>query len=152
MVPTRTAMLEETSASVKWKADLLCPAGNDVSCCMTASHLHSALPKLLFHPSVVGLLSSGLAHSSGVTAEFRVCREHWVKSCPCQCCLLLPQIQQNKELDVLDPARGWLTAKFKTGPWLFACPVKSKKTELPLNSLDKTQWHLCLCIWSFKVL
>lgn len=45
-----------------------------------------------------------------------------------------------------------LLPSLKLVPGWFACPVKSKKTELPLNSLDKTQWHLCLCIWSFKVL
>lgn len=68
-VPTRAMMVEKTSASTKWEAGLLCPAGNDVSHCMTASYLHSAFPMLLFHPFVVGLLLSGLAHSSGVIAD-----------------------------------------------------------------------------------
>lgn len=45
-----------------------------------------------------------------------------------------------------------LLPSLKLIPAWFACPINGKKTELPLNSLDKTQWHLCLCIWSFKVL
>lgn len=72
MTPTRAMMVAKTSASVKWEADLLCPAGNDVSCCMTASYLHSAFPMLLFYPSVVGILLPGLTHSSGAIAELRV--------------------------------------------------------------------------------
>lgn len=79
MVPTRAMMVGKASPSMEWEADLLCPAGNDASCCMTASYLHSALPMLLFDRSVVSLLSSGLAHSSGVIAELRVCREPWVE-------------------------------------------------------------------------
>lgn len=82
MVPIRAMMVERASASMKWEADLLCRAGNDVSCCMTASYLHSALPMLLFYSSAVSLLSSGLARSSGVIAELRVCREPWVEVSP----------------------------------------------------------------------
>lgn len=41
-----------------------------------------------------------------------------------------------------------LLPSFKLLPSWFACPVNGKKTELPLNFLDKTHWQLCLHIWS----
>lgn len=115
------------------EADLLCPAGNDVSCCMTASYLPSALPMLLFYPSVVGLLLSGLAHSSGVIAELGVCvQEALGRAVPPGAvfsCLKYSKVK-NWMSWIQDENELGSLSSLKLGPSWFACPVNGKKTEL----------------------
>lgn len=88
-VPTCAVAVEKILDSMKGEADLLHPIRNDVSWSTTTSYLPSAFPVLLFYPC---LLSAGLACSCGAIAELRMCSERWVKRCPSQCCLHLPQI------------------------------------------------------------
>lgn len=51
---------------------------------------------------------------------------------------------------ILDKDELGSCSSLKLVPSCFACPVNGKKTELPLNSLDKIHWQLWLHI--FKVL
>lgn len=57
-------VVEKTSDSRKWEADLLWLVGNDVSLCTTILYIHFAFPMLLFYPSAGGLLSEGLVKAT----------------------------------------------------------------------------------------
>lgn len=99
-------------------------------------------------------LQAAFVCSSSVIAELRMCRECWVKKCPFQCCLHLPQIQKNKELSISDSGWGWswLIPKYKTGPQLVCVSCKWEEVIGPLNYLGRFHWQLCLHVWSFNML
>lgn len=147
-------MVEKTSDAVKWEADLLCPAGRLYPAAWQLHAFTLPSPCCFFIPpwsafchqglltAAVSLLSWGCAGSVGWRgvppgAVFSCLTYSKIRNC-------ISWIQDEDELGSLP--------SLKLVPSWFACPVNGKKTELPLNSLDKTHWQLCLHIWSFKVL
>lgn len=112
------------------------------SLCCFSIPLQAAFCQQGLLAAVVSSLSWGCAGSVGwrsvpPSAVCTCLKYREIKNC-------LSQIQDEDGLGSLPNLKlvhGW-----------FACPVNGKKSELPLNSLDKTHWQLCLCVWSFKVL